>query len=94
MQNESSTGSSTSNRIRTTLTIRVENIDFDTQACVLRLKGRNIAENQYVKVNSWMYIMGYCWMSSVICMYLVHKNHTLHRVSDGGIPHLGPGSES
>lgn len=50
VQTESSTGSSTSNRVRTTLTITVENIDFDTQACVLRLKGRNIVENQYVKV--------------------------------------------
>lgn len=50
VQTESSTGSSTSNRVRTTLTITVETIDFDTQACVLRLKGRNIVENQYVKV--------------------------------------------
>lgn len=50
VQTESSTGSSTSNRVRTTLTISVENIDFDTQACMLRLKGRNIEENQYVKV--------------------------------------------
>lgn len=36
--------------MRTKLTITVENIDFDTQACALRLKGRNIEENQYVKV--------------------------------------------
>lgn len=50
VQNESATGSSTSNRVRTVLTIRVENIDFDTQAGVLRLKGRNMQENQYVKV--------------------------------------------
>lgn len=52
---ESSTGSSTSSRVRTTLTIRVENIDFDTQACVLRLKGRNIVENQYIKVSRIQY---------------------------------------
>lgn len=52
VQIESSTGSSSSNRVRTILTISVENIDFDTQACVLRLKGRNIVENQYVKVNN------------------------------------------
>lgn len=56
VQTESSTGSSSSNRVRTTLTIRVENIDFDTQACVLRLKGRNIEENQYVKVSSITYL--------------------------------------
>lgn len=54
VQNESSTGSSTSSRIRTTLTINVEAIDFDTQACVLRLKGRNIEENQYVKVSTFI----------------------------------------
>lgn len=53
VQNESSTGSSTSSRVRTTLTIRVENIDFDTQACMLRLKGRNIEENQYVKMGAY-----------------------------------------
>uniref|UniRef100_A0A0K8SXT4 Protein pelota homolog n=1 Tax=Lygus hesperus TaxID=30085 RepID=A0A0K8SXT4_LYGHE len=53
VQNESSTGSSTSNRVRTTLTIRVESIDFDTQACMLRLKGRNIEENQYVKMGAY-----------------------------------------
>ncbi|XP_055388176.1 protein pelota [Condylostylus longicornis] len=53
VQNESATGSSTSSRIRTTLTISVENIDFDTQACVLRLKGRNIEENQYVKMGAY-----------------------------------------
>lgn len=52
VQNESATGSSSSNKIRTTLTISVENIDFDTQACVLRLKGRNVEENQFVKVIS------------------------------------------
>nr|CAH7736337.1 unnamed protein product [Callosobruchus chinensis] len=53
VQTESSTGSSTSNRVRTTLTISVENIDFDTQGCMLRLKGRNIEENQYVKMGAY-----------------------------------------
>lgn len=56
VQTESATGSSTSNRVRTTLTIKVETIDFDTQACVLRLKGRNIVENQYVKVKFFIHI--------------------------------------
>ncbi|XP_790387.1 protein pelota homolog [Strongylocentrotus purpuratus] len=50
---ESSTGSSTSNRVRTTLTISVEDIDFDSQACMLRVKGRNIQENQYVKMGAY-----------------------------------------
>lgn len=50
VQNETATGSSSSSRVRTTLTIKVENIDYDTQACMLRLKGRNVVENQFVKV--------------------------------------------
>lgn len=50
VQTESATGSVSSNKIRTTLTLAVENIEFDTQACVLRVKGRNTEENQFVKV--------------------------------------------
>ncbi|XP_059615879.1 protein pelota [Phlebotomus argentipes] len=53
VQNETATGSSSSNRVRTTLTITVESIDFDTQACVLRLKGRNVEENPYVKMGAY-----------------------------------------
>lgn len=61
---ESATGSSNSYRVRTTLTISVENIDFDTQACVLRLKGRNVEENKYVKVE-------YYWYLEFVCKYFV-----------------------
>ena len=50
VQTESATGSSSSSRVRTTLSIEVEAVDFDTQACMLRLKGRNVEENPYVKV--------------------------------------------
>ncbi len=50
---ESSTGSTTSNRVRTTLTIEVTAIDFDTQACKLRLKGKNIRENAHVKMGAY-----------------------------------------
>lgn len=50
VQTETATGSTSSNKVRTMLTINVESTDFDTQACVLRVKGRNIQENQYVKV--------------------------------------------
>ncbi|CAI9718221.1 Hypothetical predicted protein [Octopus vulgaris] len=53
VQNESATGSVSASKVRTVLTIRVEAIDFDTQACVLRVKGRNIAENQYVKMGAY-----------------------------------------
>lgn len=51
VKDESVTGSSTANRVRTTLTLSVEKIEFDTSACELRVKGRNIQENQYVKVS-------------------------------------------
>jgi len=50
---ESATGSTTSNRVRTILTVNVEDIHFDTQACMLRLKGRNIEENQHVKMGAY-----------------------------------------
>lgn len=53
VQTESATGSTSSNKIRTTLTIRVESTDFDTQACILRVKGRNVEENQYVKMGQY-----------------------------------------
>lgn len=53
VQQESSTGSSTSSRVRTTITIQVEALDFDTSACVLRVKGRNVQENQYIKMGAY-----------------------------------------
>jgi len=53
VQTESATGSSGNYRVRTMLTIHVESIDFDHQACMLRVKGRNIVENQYVKMGAY-----------------------------------------
>ncbi|KAJ1519834.1 hypothetical protein ONE63_004080 [Megalurothrips usitatus] len=53
VQNESATGSSTSSRVRTTLTIQVETIEYDVQGCMLRLKGKNIEENQHVKMGAY-----------------------------------------
>ncbi|XP_046839768.1 protein pelota homolog [Xenia sp. Carnegie-2017] len=53
VQTESSTGSVSSNKVRTTLTIKVEGVEYDTQACVLRIKGRNVEENQYVKMGAY-----------------------------------------
>ncbi|XP_075034856.1 protein pelota homolog isoform X2 [Mixophyes fleayi] len=53
VQTESATGSVGSTRVRTILTICVENIDFDSQACQLRVKGINIQENQYVKMGAY-----------------------------------------
>eukprot|EP00126_Sphaerothecum_destruens_P004961 Sdes_comp18474_c0_seq1m8458 len=50
VQSESCTGSVDSMRIRTVLTIQIVNIEFDSQNCIMRVNGRNIEENQYVKV--------------------------------------------
>ena len=50
---ESSTGTTGSSRIRTTLTLSVETIEYDAQGSVLRVKGRNIVENQYVKMGQY-----------------------------------------
>ncbi|XP_015790696.1 protein pelota [Tetranychus urticae] len=50
---ESATGSTGSSRVRTTLTLKVESTEYDTQACLVRVKGRNIVENQFVKMNQY-----------------------------------------
>ncbi len=50
---ESSTGSVVSDKMRITLTIQVEAIDFDAQEPMLRLKGRNIVENEHVKLGAY-----------------------------------------
>jgi len=54
--NESNSGTRTTEKVRTTLTVRVEAVDessFDTQSCLLRLKGRNIEENPHVKMGAF-----------------------------------------
>ncbi|CAL8108033.1 unnamed protein product [Orchesella dallaii] len=53
VQTESATGSSTSTKLRMTLTIEVDAIDFDLPSSVLRLKGRNIRENEWVKLGAY-----------------------------------------
>ncbi|KAJ3277828.1 hypothetical protein HDU76_010158, partial [Blyttiomyces sp. JEL0837] len=50
---ESSTGSTDKTSVRITLTIAVEEIEFDTQACMLRINGRNIVENKFVKMGGY-----------------------------------------
>ncbi|CAG9530133.1 unnamed protein product [Cercopithifilaria johnstoni] len=50
---ESSTGSTVSQRVHTVLSISIETIDFDPVACILHLKGRNIAENEHVKMGQY-----------------------------------------
>ncbi|VDN42712.1 unnamed protein product [Gongylonema pulchrum] len=36
-------------RVHTTLSVCVETVDFDGVACILHLKGKSVAENEYVK---------------------------------------------
>ena len=50
---ESSTGSVVTDKMRITLTIQVEAIDFDALEPMLRLKGRNIVENEHVKMGAY-----------------------------------------
>lgn len=50
---ESSTGSTEKFSHRITLTIRAEDVFFDTQAMVLRVNGRNVEENQHVKMGAY-----------------------------------------
>ena len=41
------------NRMHMTLTIKVETVDFDTNASVLRVKGKNETENEYVRLGAY-----------------------------------------
>ncbi|KAF1351203.1 eRF1 domain 1-domain-containing protein [Delphinella strobiligena] len=49
---ESATGSSTSQRVHLTLTLRVTSLDFDTQAAQLHVSGRVAEENKHVKLGA------------------------------------------
>mmetsp|Transcript_43661 Transcript_43661/g.102822 ORF Transcript_43661/g.102822 Transcript_43661/m.102822 type:complete len:413 (-) Transcript_43661:473-1711(-) len=50
---ESATGSVSGERLRVKLTIQVEAVDFDAQTPALRLKGKNIVENEHVKLGAY-----------------------------------------
>ena len=47
---ETDTGTTEKSSVRLNLNIQVETIFFDVQVCVLRVNGRNVSENKYVKV--------------------------------------------
>jgi protein pelota len=51
--NESSVGLTSTSRVHTKLTIMVKSMDYDTQASVLRVKGTNVEENQFVKMGAY-----------------------------------------
>lgn len=50
---ESATGSTEKSSHKISLTISVESVFFDTQAAVLRVNGRNIVENKFVKLGAY-----------------------------------------
>ncbi|TPX47936.1 hypothetical protein SeMB42_g03035 [Synchytrium endobioticum] len=50
---ETATGSTDKSSIRITLELSVETVQFDTSAGVLRVNGRNITENKYVKMGAY-----------------------------------------
>ena len=53
IQNESLDSKTSSERIKITLTIRVETVDPDLQRGTLRLSGRTVEENKHVKMGSY-----------------------------------------
>uniref|UniRef100_A0A7E4W6C3 Protein pelota homolog n=1 Tax=Panagrellus redivivus TaxID=6233 RepID=A0A7E4W6C3_PANRE len=71
--NESQTRSKTSQRITLTLEIDIETIDFDQVACALHVKGRNVLENEHVRLGAYhtidielhraFYLKKVCWDS-------------------------------
>ncbi|KAJ3204598.1 hypothetical protein HK099_001083, partial [Clydaea vesicula] len=50
---ETSTGSTDKSQVRLTLTIEIEEIDYDAQGGVLRVNGKNIVENKFVKMGGY-----------------------------------------
>ena len=53
VQQETATGSSSSYRVKTTVVIKVEHIDFYGDLPSVRLRGRNIVENEYIKMGAY-----------------------------------------
>ncbi|CAI2171875.1 16083_t:CDS:10 [Funneliformis geosporum] len=53
VQRQSTTGSVESERVRCVLTITVDNVEFDSQGGLLRIRGRVINENKYVKMGTY-----------------------------------------
>ncbi len=50
---ESMTGSTEKSTVHLTLTVVVEEIEFDVQVCKLRVNGRNLTENKFVKLGAY-----------------------------------------
>jgi protein pelota len=49
VQSETSTGSVAANRIKLALALRVDDVQFDSSACSMRVKGSNVEESEHVR---------------------------------------------
>ncbi|CAM6104447.1 unnamed protein product [Calypogeia fissa] len=50
---ETSTGGSDAERVRLKLEVAVEAVEYDNVAAVLRVRGKNLAENEYVRLGAY-----------------------------------------
>ena len=66
----SSTGSTSSQKVRVRLTVRVEDIDFDSHTTMLRVKGVNVEEHEHVKLGQYHTVD-----------LVLHQSFTLHKDS-------------
>lgn len=53
VQRETSTGSRDSKQVRTKLEVEVEAVEYDNVASILRIRGKNVAENEHVKLGAY-----------------------------------------
>ena len=60
MQKETASGGTDSQRVRVTLEVAVEDVDYDPVSCRLRVRGKNILENPHVKLGSY-HTIGESW---------------------------------
>ncbi|KAL2650908.1 hypothetical protein R1flu_019036 [Riccia fluitans] len=50
---ETSTGGNEAERVRLKLEVQVETVEYDNVAAVLRVRGKNMAENEYVRLGAY-----------------------------------------
>ena len=50
---ESKTGAREKSRIQTRVMIQVDRIEFDAEQCALRLNGKNVKENEFIKLGQY-----------------------------------------
>jgi len=53
IQSESSTGSTSAEKVRVILTIQISSIEFDPQGGLLRIGGKNVSESKFVRLGAY-----------------------------------------